>query len=176
MNQNSLLLKQYMTFMWRFCHNFCRITILHSWQVISDKKADIIFFLFFHMLYWVIFNSIIILLVWKEIHLNSYHWNLFMTDLIICLLYCVRFVIFHFWIFYSMSCQCRTYFLFIQFEDASYTSFWIESAVISSSCLYCLFDCCSCSLLDCLLNCSFDCSSTCECLVNIYCFCIFSIV
>ena len=179
-----------MTFMWEFYHDFCKATISHFWYAVFKKKMNIMFFLFFHMLYWMIFNLLIISLVWKKIHSSSCFQNWFMSNSAVCQFYHVKLLIFQLCFSSSTFFWCKICFLSVWSEHHSCTSFWIILFVIFLNHFYCSFDCCShsYSLLDCLLNCLLDCLQTdslvtcfvldslCECLVCICWFHIISIV
>ena len=65
-----------MIFMWKFCHDSCRIMISYFYYIIFKKKIDIILFLFFHILYWIIINSFIMCCFERWILQCSDFWNL----------------------------------------------------------------------------------------------------
>ena len=116
-------------FMWEFCHDFCRIMILHFYCAVFERKTDITLFLFFHMLYWVIINSLIICYFERWVLQCSDFWNLLTTNLIICLLSHKKLLSIWFYFFCLVCCLQLIIFWFVWIECLSYMFFWLTQFV-----------------------------------------------
>jgi len=112
-------------FIWEFCHDFYRIIISYSHHAVFKRKTDIILFLFFHMLYWVIINLLIICCFERWILQCSDLWNLLAADSVICLFDHEKLLSVWFYLSCLMHCLQLTVFWFIWIECLSYMLFWL---------------------------------------------------
>ena len=99
--------------------------ILHFCHVISKRKTDITLFLFFHMLYWVIINLLIICCFERWILQCSDFWNLLTAGLMICLLDHEKLLSIQFYFSCLVCCLQLIIFWSVQIECLSYMFFWL---------------------------------------------------
>ena len=121
-------------FIWKFCHDSCRIMILHFCHAIFKKKTDIILFLFFHTLYWVIINLLIIYHFERWILQCSDSQDLLTVSLTICLLDHKKLL--SVWFYFSCLVHCLQLIIFwlIWIEYLSYILFWLAWFASSLNC------------------------------------------
>ena len=118
--------------------------ISHSFWAVFERKTDIIFFLFFHMLYWVMISSFIRYYFETWILLCFDFWNLLTADLKICLLSHMKLLSILFCLSCLVCCLQLSIFWSVQIECSSCMIFLLTQFVSLSSC--CCFHC---SLSDC---------------------------
>lgn len=138
-----------MAFMWEFCQDFCRAMISHFHHVIFERRADITLFLLFHMLYWVMINSLIVYHFERWILLCFDFQCLLAADLRIYLLNFKRLLSIQLCFSCSVCCSLLIIFWLVWIECLSYMSLllaWFASFLTHHYLFHSLFDCLWCSV------------------------------